>query len=355
MTFHPGGLATGIGSLPYTEAGQALPIIFETMPSIPHWPQLPLRGSSEGFVFQFLNPLVQLGLLVFEGERVFFDVDSPQWPDRLTEFYTAYLACEAGDQEALQMFAFPENAATGFFAFINKVKEEGVGEAQYLKGHMVGPLTAGFQVKDSRGNLAYYEEQLHDVLVKTLALHARWQAQTLAALGRPAIIFVDEPAIGAYGTSSHITITREMIINDLNAIFEQIHAAGALAGVHSCDAVDWSLLYESDLEIVNLDAYNFGESLIPYAKETKSFLERGGIMAWGIVPTMEKVLEEDADSLLTRLYSLWGELEKRGADRGLLRKQALITPACGTGLLDQELAERIYGLTEAVSEKFRVK
>lgn len=274
--FSPGGLATGVGSLPYLEPEQALPLIFSHLPQIPHWPQLPRRGGAEGFVFQFLNPLLTAGLLVMEDGRAVFDDGHPAWPERLTDFYTTYLAAEAGDEAAQQAFAFPREAAAGFYAFMEYVRGHGAGEARYFKGHLAGPLSIAFQLKNRAGRLAYYEDQLRDLVVKTLAMHALWQAKTLSGAGRPAIIFVDEPAVSVYGQSSYITVTGQMIRDDLNAIFEAIHRAGALAGVHSCAAVDWSLLTGCNLKIINLDAYNFGSSLLPYARELKDFLQRGG-------------------------------------------------------------------------------
>jgi len=355
MVFKPRGLATGIGSLPYTEPDQSLSLIFSSLPEIPHWPQMPRRGSSEGFVFQFLTPLVKLGIIKFNGNTAFFDTDSDHWGENMAEFYTLYLAAAEGDQSALEAFYLSEGSASGFYAFTDHIESQGPGRALYFKGHLAGPLTVGFQLKDHRGRIAYYEDQLRDVLVKTLALHARWQAQKLASLGRPSIIFVDEPAISVYGKSDYITVTREMIKKDMNEIFDQIHSAGALAGVHSCDSIDWSLLYECDLDIVNLDAYNFGDSLIPYAKELKGFISRGGILAQGIVPTSEKVLGETGESLLERLQNLWGQLGSRGIAEADLASQTLITPACGTGLLEPEVAEKIYSLTREVSGLLRGK
>ncbi|OAT81818.1 hypothetical protein [Desulfotomaculum copahuensis] len=349
--FAPGGLATGIGSLPYLEPGQALPLIFSHLPQIPHWPQLPRRGGREGFVFQFLNPLLAAGLLSIEDGRAFFDDSHPAWPERLTDFYTTYLAAEAGDEKALQAFAFPREAAAGFYAFLDYIRSHGTGEAHYFKGHLAGPLTIAFQLKNRAGRLAYYEEQLRELVVKTLAMHALWQAKTLAGAGRPAIIFVDEPAVSVYGQSNYITVTRQMIRDDLNAVFEAVRRAGALTGVHSCAAVDWSLLTGCDLDIINLDAYNFGASLFPYARELNAFLQQGGVLAWGVVPTAEEAYCEDANSLLKRLSGYWDGLCRRGVDRGLLQRQAIITPACGTGLLPGELAGRIYALNREVAHK----
>jgi hypothetical protein len=47
--FSRAGRATGIGSLPYTDPLTALALIGEHLPEIPHWPQLPQRGSREHF------------------------------------------------------------------------------------------------------------------------------------------------------------------------------------------------------------------------------------------------------------------------------------------------------------------
>ena len=351
--FSPGGLATGVGSLPYLEPKQALALIFEYLPDIPHWPQLPRRGVREGFVFQFLNPLLHNGLIVLDGGRAFFADDHPEWASRLTGFYDTYLAAESGDADALEAFAFPPEAAAGFYAFLDYVRRRGTGSARYVKGHLAGPLTIAFQLKGAAGRPAYYDEQLRDLVVRTLALHARWQAKTLAATGLPVIIFVDEPAVSVYGQSSYITVTRGMIENDLNAIFDAVHRADALAGVHSCAAVDWSLLTGCSLDIINLDAYRFGRSLFPFAREIASFLQRGGVFAWGIVPTAEEAFDEDAGSLLALLDGLWDELGRRGVERELLRRQALITPACGTGLLSAELARRIYALTRETARRLQ--
>ena len=350
MTLKPAGLLTGIGSMPYTEPGEALDLIFKNMPQIPHWPQMPRRGAREGLVFQFLTPLVKAGLIQVEGDKAYFDTQSEHWGEGMTEFYSLYLAAVEGDVTALEAFSLPEGSAAGFYSFINRVKQNGPGEAVYLKGHLAGPLTVGFNLKDEKGKFAYYDNQLRDLLVKALALHSRWQALEIAKLGRPVILFVDEPGISIYGKSDYITVTKEMIKEDLNEIAEQIHAAGSLVGVHSCDAIDWSILYQCNLDIVNLDVYNFGASLLPFVAELKEFLSRGGILAQGIVPTSDVAFSENSQSLFTRLMATWKELQDRGIPIKQLMDQTMITPACGTGLLEPELAVHIYGLARQVSD-----
>ncbi|MCF8010385.1 MAG: hypothetical protein K9L17_01525 [Clostridiales bacterium] len=351
MTFNPECMATGVGSMPFTEPEKALSLIFKGLPKIPHWPQLPMRGNEEGFVYQVLNPLVEKGLLVVENNKAYFNTSSANWSEKMTDFYSTYLEAEQGNNEALDQFAIPKSSATGFYAFINRLKEKGTGSARYLKGQMAGPLTVGFQLKDAEGRICYYEEQLRDILVKALSMHARWQARVLSQFGLPVIFFFDEPAISMYGKGTHITITRDMIKKDINAIAKSVHSEGGYAGLHSCDAIDWSILFESNLEIVNLDCYNFGMSLLPTVQELKDFLNKGGILAWGITPTSVESFEETAETLLARLDEIWRELQKRDIDRDLIKQQCLITPACGTGTLEAELSEQIYRLTREVSEK----
>ena len=353
MLFEPNGQATGIGSMPYLDPAEALPQIKKYLPKIPHWPQLPQRGRQEHFVNQFLKPLVKTGLLVDDGNKTFFDTTKNDWDTRLTEFYTTYLAAEEGDSAALNEFALPMDAAAGFYAFLEAL-QQGTGEAHMLKGHVVGPISAAFQVKDERGRFAYYDEQLRDLVVKSIATSAAWQGTELARFGLPVMIFIDDPALGIYGQSNYITVTREMILEDFDTILQAVHRTGALAGAHSCDAIDWSMLFESELEVVSFDAYNYFSSLIPFITALKEFLGRGGALAWGLIPTLnERAMDEDVESLLSILEGEWFELIERGIDRATLVKRCLITPACGTGLLDLASAERIYQLTAQVSQRIR--
>ena len=110
---------------------------------------------------------------------------------------------------------------------------------------------------------------------------------------------------------------------------------------------------ESQVQILSLDAYRFGASLIPYAAQLRAFLERGGVVAWGIVPTLDDPFRESGESLLRRLDDLWDQLFPKGPDRASVLRQSMITPACGTGLLTADQAERIYRLTAEVSRRVR--
>jgi hypothetical protein len=43
--------------------------------------------------------------------------------------------------------------------------------------------------------------------------------------------------------------------------------------------------------VIHFDAYRFFSNMVAYASELKGFLLNDGILAWGIVPAEEEVIE----------------------------------------------------------------
>jgi hypothetical protein len=135
-----------------------------------------------------------------------------------------------------------------------------------------------------------------------------------------------------------------------------IHAQGGLAGVH-CEAnTDWSLLMEADLDILDFDAYDHMQAITLYPTELRAFLERGGSLGWGIVPTLDReaAATETVPSLLARFDEGVERLVRKGFERELLLRRALVTPSCGAGgVLTEPLAERVLGLLRQLSTALR--
>ncbi len=222
-------------------------------------------------------------------------------------------------------------------------------DAVFAKGQIAGPLTVALEMKDEQGRPAYYQDDLRDIIVRTLALNARSQAAAISSLGLIPIVFIDDPSVSAFGSRLHLALGREAIVEDLNFSAAAVHAEKGLAGVHSCEAVDWSLLTDTTVDIISVDTYRFGASLLPYAAQLSDFLMAGYTIAWGIVPTVDDCFNESAASLLQRLVDLWDSLFAGDPSQDQVIRQSMITPACGAGLLSPAQARQIYRLTAAVS------
>ncbi|MHB9095910.1 MAG: uroporphyrinogen decarboxylase/cobalamine-independent methonine synthase family protein, partial [Eubacteriales bacterium] len=280
MDFKPRCLATGIGSVPHTDPDEAVKFVMSYFPDIPYWPQLPAKGSKEGFLNQFIGPLTELGLIRSKGDKYFFDTEQQEWGARLARFYELYMAAVEGDDTALNFFNFPEDSASGFYAFVKYLETNGVHNAKYIKGQISGPLTVGLALPDQDRRAAYYNPQARDVLIKTVALQGLNQVKTLARFGLPVIVFVDDPGLYASGQSTFITLKKDEIVSELNSIYEAIKSEGALTGTHSCAGMDWSILLESKVDIISFDAFEYFISIASYMDGVKSFLNRGGVFAW---------------------------------------------------------------------------
>jgi hypothetical protein len=225
-----------------------------------------------------------------------------------------------------------------------------------LKGQVTGPFTLGTNLLDQDRRCSYYHRDLHDVIVKAVALNAMWQINCLRPFDRPVMIFLDEPSLVGFGSQTFLTVSREHVIGDINQVAAAIHAWGGLAGVHCEENTDWSLLMETDLDILDFDAYDHMQAITLYPAELHAFLERGGWLGWGIVPTLDReaAASETLSSLLARFEEGVQRLVDRGFDRERLLRRALITPSCGAGgVLTEPLAERVLGLLRELSTTLR--
>ena len=57
---------------------------------------------------------------------------------------------------------------------------------------------------------------------------------------------------------------------------DAVHADNALAGVHCCGNTEWSILIDAGVDIVNFDAFGYGETIAMYPAGIKTLFARGG-------------------------------------------------------------------------------
>ncbi len=353
--FEPLCLATTIGSLPHTDVERGTRLIFECTPQIPAWVQFPRRVWRENMMVQFTEGMP--GILEDEvGESVSFNTAAPDFVDQLIDFYSRYLAVtEENDQEALETFGLSSQYAAGFSEFVTQFAGQ-TTQPDMLKGQVTGPFTLGINLLDQNRRCAYYDDQLRDVIIKTVTLKAMWQLARLSEFGYPSVIFLDEPGLLGFGSQTLLTVSREDVIHDINAVTAAIHERGGLAGVH-CEAnTDWSLLMETDLDFLDFDAYDHMFTMTLYPEELHAFLDRGGSMGWGIIPTLDikAAATETVPSLLTRFEKGVESLVNKGFDREMLLRRALLTPSCGAGgVLTEPLSEHVIRLLRQLSIELR--
>jgi hypothetical protein len=324
---------TGIGSTPHTSPLDACRLI-EAVFDIPFWPQLPRHSFRESMVSQYSEGMPFLKVND-ELEKVYVERDDS---DQLDRFYES----QTGDTR----IAISEDYAAGLHAFIKSVKHR---KFKVLKGHITGPLTFTLGLKDAGGMSIYFDEELREIGSMLLQAKARWQVDILKQFADEVIIFIDEPIFSAIGSSAYLGVKEEEILRLLSASVSAIEDAGGISGIHCCGKADWKMVLQSGVRILNFDAFEYYDTLALYSDDLKGFLNKGGYLAWGIVPTSEAINSvTDCD-----IASLFKERVDRlrtltGSDR--VYSQSLITPSCGAGSRSIEETTKIFQLTMRAKE-----
>ena len=279
--FEPCCLATTIGSLPHTDVARGTDLIFHHTPEIPSWAQFPKRDRYENMMMQFTEGMPAL---VDDGERASFDTSLDDFPEQLTAFYERYLAANRGWRRQ-RAGSFPPFVAVWRPVFPNLrpvCPNRSVREKRSCsKGRLPDRSTLGTNLVDQGGRCSYYDDQLRDVVVKTVVLKTLWQIGRFSEYDLPVMIFLDEPSLLGFGKQTYITISREDVTRDINEVTAAVHGRGGLAGVHCEENTDWSLLMETDLDILDFDAYDHLQGITLYPAELKKFFDRGRLSGLG--------------------------------------------------------------------------
>ncbi len=155
---------------------------------------------------------------------------------------------------------------------------------RYVKGQITGPLTAGMSFKDETGKDIIHNDMIFDAVVKGLAMKAAWQiGSSNSSASRSSSSSTSRPWSHSARPSS--AVPSDMVAEKLNEIIDTIHELGGIAGIHCCGNADWSMIFNTRVDIVNFDAFGYMDRVLLYPDDIKKFYARGGALAWGIVPT----------------------------------------------------------------------
>ncbi len=335
-------MATGIGSVPYLDVENTCRWILEILPDIPFWPQFVRRSFLEDMTNQPTQGLPLIGIDPKKGSAFLREISDKE----LLSFYENFLS------EDIDYFAVDEEHAAGIFSMLELINN--LNHIPYIKGQLIGPVTFGGSLRDKNGKSALYNSEVMDALVKGIAVKARWIAERMSLSGKKTIVFLDEPYLSGFG-SAFTPIAREEVIKYIREVLDYLRAkTDTLIGIHCCGNTDWSMIIETGLDIVSFDAYDYLDYFLLYKEDIIDFLERDGVIAWGIVPTTSFTGSENVEFLKGRLQKGIDKLHEWGIKKDRIARQSLITPACGLGVLKEEQATKILELLSSLSSNLKI-
>jgi len=328
-------MITGIGSFPFTDVDEALDLIFETCPEIPFWPQLPKRAHYENMYIPFLEGVPCIVVDEKEG-TAFMDTESAEG---IEEFY------ENVQNGNLEAFRITEKFAPGFYRFLERLKERNEA-VKFIKTQITGPFSMGLGLKDEKGKPVIYNYGYFDIIKNALHMKAQWMIATIKAQfpDKGIIIFFDEPYMVSFG-SAYVSISKEEAINLFNDVLKGIPA---LRGIHCCGNTDWSVLFNTDVDIVNYDAFNYLETIFYFEDDLKRFISRGGRIAPGIVPSAEEVMNATSADMERIMEKFQSAMTEKVGPQGL--RDLIVTTSCGVGSLQPEEASHAMELLRTFHE-----
>lgn len=330
-------LATGIGALPHTDPRQACDDVLALFPEFPYVPTLPERSRLESIVF---NDSEQLPGRIIRDDRLLFDSSKDQ-SGAMEKVYLDYVSGNFSDYGLHREYAS---------AFIEMMTRK-LPRAQVLKCQVTGPVTFGMQVVDAGKRPIYYDAQLADVLSKMIALKARWcEAEMKKETGvSETLVVLNEPYLASLG-SSVVPVDRETVRagwEDIAALVE-----GGL-GIHCCSNTDWEFILGLNPAVVSIDAYATAREFLLYSDAVVSYMERGGIVAWGIVPADPKLFASETTASLFEKYCAVRSRLCTCMPEELFDARSLITPSCGIRFAGREGSLAIMGTAAEISRRIR--
>jgi len=335
----PNFVATAVGSLPHTDANEAVDLILGALKAAPHAPQLPRTDPREQMWIQFTEGLPRFNVDV-ERLSYYFDTSGDVVRD-VEAFYTAYLQVTEG--AAADAFATSPVYGKGIHLLLERLRREG-GKRPVIKIQVTGPLSFGLTVTDENRKPIFYHSMFRDVIVKGVGLKAIAMVELFKPFAENIVLFFDEPALSAYGSSAWLGVSQSDVVDSLNEVFSMTLERGAIPGVHCCGNTDWGLLMQTDARIINFDAVDYMESFSIYGGQVNEFLQRGGVPAWGAVPNTDRAETESVADILHRIDAGVELLCRAGVDRDLLTRRMIVTPACGCAGLRIDQANKVYAL-----------
>ena len=334
----PGNLlTTAMAIMPHRNVNQALELVLSL--DVPFWPQLPHLSYYEDMYVQASEHFPGI-VLDLEKRTVRFSMEK-----FISEF-----------EETMAHFNEPEyfDVSETYSAVYNRFLDLDLSDCPAIRGQLEGPISFGFHVLDQDDRPILFNDTIRPFMIEFMAKRVNVQMNRLKNLNANAFMFIDEPglqflfsALSGYGDVA--------AKGDMEVFFSLIERP---RGVHLCGNPDWDFLLGLDLDILSLDVYSNGEVFVAYVQSIRRFLDRGGVIVWGIVPTnFEPFENEDLDSLEKRLTQLWTFLANEGIDRQFLLSRSMLSPAtcCLVNPDGEKTVEKAFKMIQELSLRLREK
>ncbi|UCD09866.1 MAG: hypothetical protein JSU79_04265 [Dehalococcoidales bacterium] len=299
---------TAMGIMPHRDIERALQLTLSL--DIPFWPQLPHVSYYEDMYAQFSQHFP--GIIVDEEKsRLIFE----------TSRFEKELEDYSLKMEDPKAFSLSEMYSVVYHRFL----EEKLDEFSAIRGQLIGPVSFGFKVVDENKRPIIYNDSVKTILYDFIMRKINIQNRELKGKNENAFVWLDEPGLSWVfsGLSGYSDVQAGKDYQGFLTGLESIRA------LHLCANVNLTYLLEIGVDLLSFDAYQM--QLMPkgYADSVSRFIDKGGIICWGIVPTdSDNLSVHTPQSLADLLLEYWQVIsDNTGLSLKTIASQALLAPA----------------------------
>ncbi|UCE51287.1 MAG: hypothetical protein JSV31_18735 [Desulfobacterales bacterium] len=334
----PGNLlTTAMAVMPHTDVDRALEMALSL--DVPFWPQLPNFSYYEDMYVQAAEH--------FPG--IILDVDKRTLRFSMDKF-TDELEATLLQFDDPTMFDISETYSAVYHRFLSL----DLADRPAIRGQLEGPISFGFNILDQDERPILFDDTVRPFMLDFMARRLNVQLSRLKQLNDNAFMFVDEPGL-QFLFSAMAGYSDQKAKGDLDQFFAQVERP---RGIHLCGNPDWDFLLNLDLDVLSLDVYTNAEIFSSYAASIRKFLDRDGVIVWGIVPTgFEAFEKEETLSMIQRLENVWKILWSKGIDREQMIARSMLSPAtcCLVNPDKEHTVERAFSSVKKISNRLREK
>ncbi len=341
-----------IGSLPHKKLEDAISMIKQYNYDIPFCPQLVNYSQNEDMLYQYLENMPAISI---NNDKIFINNNSNEYLEKSKKLSCDFekILSDINSKE-LDKYCISKDFSVAFKSFIDFV---GNTKPKYAKIQITGPFTLSVNIFDNQERKSCFDKEIAENITKILILKTLWQIREIKKFSQNTvpIVFIDEPTLAQLNNNEYEKLSQKEIIENIKKISDKVKEFSGLSAVHCCGNCNWSDLLKIGLNMINFDAFTYAKEMNTYTKDLKDFLENGGKLVWGIVPTLNQQALEIAnlEILAQKFEDAKRVLIENGIDKELIENNSLISSSCGCATLSVELTEKTFKLAKDLSKKLK--
>ena len=285
LQFTPNCMTTAMGIMPHKDVDRALDLALSL--DIPYWPQLPNVSYYEDMYAQVSEHFPGITI---DPDKQKVTFDTAAFNEGILEYSEKML-----DDATFEL-------SPQYSKVFHRFLERDLSKYPAIRGQVTGPVSFGFRVTDENDRPLVYNDEVRAMFFDFVQRKLNVQYRQLKAKNPNAFVWTDEPGLGWVfsGLSGYLDTAAR---NDYRDFMAGSEGPG---GLHLCAAVNLPYLLDLGEDILSFDAFQIEVLPRDYAAAVAAFLQKGGVIAWGIVPSDSDTLSRHtAQTLADHILGYW--------------------------------------------------